>query len=138
MVPKHLKRFKETRNQCYNLTIGEKDLADLAFAGLFSYMKERMEGKEFIDVNQVLQRDVVHENRAKYHSSYGRFKENGSKEMKKHNVNYIDEESTSDNEVEVCVAEWVDTPKDKPISCSFLKPIVSKRDEMKVTFDVPK
>jgi hypothetical protein len=58
--------------------------------------------------------------------------------MKKHNVNYIDEESTSDNEVEVCVAEWVDTPKDKLISCSFLKPIVSKRDEMKVTFDVPK
>jgi hypothetical protein len=32
-VPEYLRRFRETRNKCYNLTIGEKDLADLAFAG---------------------------------------------------------------------------------------------------------
>jgi hypothetical protein len=30
----YLQRFRETRNKCYNLTIGEKDLTDLAFAGL--------------------------------------------------------------------------------------------------------
>jgi hypothetical protein len=30
----YLRRFRETRNKCYNLTIGEKDLTDLAFAGL--------------------------------------------------------------------------------------------------------
>jgi hypothetical protein len=39
------------RNKCYNLTIGEKDLADLAFAGLASHLKERMEGQEFADMN---------------------------------------------------------------------------------------
>jgi hypothetical protein len=39
------------RNKCYNLTIGEKDLADLAFAGLASHLKERMEGHEFADMN---------------------------------------------------------------------------------------
>jgi hypothetical protein len=33
-VPKYLRQFRETRNKCYNLTIGEKDLTDLAFAGL--------------------------------------------------------------------------------------------------------
>jgi hypothetical protein len=54
-VLEYLKRFRETRNRCYNLTIGEKDLADLAFVGLSSYLKEKMERQEFIDVNQVLQ-----------------------------------------------------------------------------------
>jgi hypothetical protein len=38
MVPKDIKRFKETRNKCYNLTVREKDLADLAYTGLSSYL----------------------------------------------------------------------------------------------------
>jgi hypothetical protein len=38
----------------------------------------------------------------------------------------------------VCVAKWIDTPKDKPISCSFLKPNPSKQDNVKYTFDVTK
>jgi hypothetical protein len=40
-VPEYIKRFRETRNRCYNLTLGERDLADLAFAGLSSYLKEK-------------------------------------------------------------------------------------------------
>jgi hypothetical protein len=36
------------------------------------------------------------------------------------------------------VAEWVDTPKDKLISYSFLKPNTGRKDEMKYTFDVSK
>jgi DNA repair ATPase RecN len=43
-VPKYLRQFRETRKKCYNLTIGKKDLADLAFAGLSPYLKEKMEG----------------------------------------------------------------------------------------------
>jgi DNA repair ATPase RecN len=54
-VPEYPRRFQETRNKCYNLTIGEKDLADLAFARLSSSLWEKMEGQEFLDVNQVLQ-----------------------------------------------------------------------------------
>jgi hypothetical protein len=50
-VPEFLKRFGETRNRCYDLTIGEKDLADLAFAGLSSHLREKMEGHEFADIN---------------------------------------------------------------------------------------
>jgi ferritin len=49
----YLKRFREMRNRCYNLTIGEKDLADLAFASLASYLKEKLEGQDFVDMNQV-------------------------------------------------------------------------------------
>jgi hypothetical protein len=36
------------------------------------------------------------------------------------------------------VAECVDTPRDKLISCSFLRHGAGKRDEIKYTFDVSK
>jgi hypothetical protein len=51
-------------------------------------------------------------------------------------VNFVDEDSDSDSDAEVCIAEWVDTPKCKPISCSFLKPNANKKEEMQYTFDV--
>jgi hypothetical protein len=54
IVPEYLKQFRETGNKCYNLTIGEKVLADLAFSVLSSYLREKMEGQDFVDVNQVL------------------------------------------------------------------------------------
>jgi hypothetical protein len=40
----YLKQFREVRNRCYNLTIAEKDLADLAFAGLMSYLRDKLDG----------------------------------------------------------------------------------------------
>jgi hypothetical protein len=113
-------------------------LADLAFAGLASYLKERMEGQEFIDVNQVMQRVVAQENRAKDVKSYGRFRYSGTREKEKHGVNFMDEDLASDSDAEVCVAEWVDTPKHKPMSCSFLKPKANEKEEMQYTFDVTK
>jgi hypothetical protein len=137
-VPEYLRRFRETRNKCYNLTIGEKDLVDLAFAGLSSYLKEKLEGQEFLDVNQVLQRAIVHENGARDHRSYSRFRDSGSKEREKSHINCVEEESASDDDVEVCAAKWVDTSRDKPIPCSFLKINPSKKDEIQYTFDVMK
>jgi hypothetical protein len=44
----------------------------------------------------------------------------------------------SDDEVEVCVVEWVDTPKDRPITCTFLKPGSGKKKEVRFTFDITK
>jgi hypothetical protein len=54
-LPNYLRWFRETKNRCYNLTIGEKDLADLAFVGLSLYLREKMDGQEFADTNQLLQ-----------------------------------------------------------------------------------
>jgi hypothetical protein len=49
-------------------------------------------------------------------------------------VHYIDDEVEDEEGNEICVAEWVEKPEDKPISCSFLKPNGGRRDEMKYTF----
>jgi hypothetical protein len=50
----------------------------------------------------------------------------------------VDDEKTSDSDAKVCVAKWVDTLKDRPITCPFLKPNTGKKEEVKYTFDVSK
>jgi hypothetical protein len=50
----------------------------------------------------------------------------------------VEDNMGSDDDAEVCVAEWVDTPKGKPVACSFLKPGPGKKEEMCFTFDVTK
>jgi hypothetical protein len=53
-------------------------------------------------------------------------------------VHFLEEEANNEQDNEICVAEWVEKPEDKPISCSFLKPNRGRRDEMRYTFDVTK
>jgi hypothetical protein len=48
-------RFRDMRNQCFNLNVSDKDLVDLAYPGLTPYLKEKLESHVFSDVNQVLQ-----------------------------------------------------------------------------------
>jgi hypothetical protein len=64
-VTSYIRRFRETKNRCYNLVISERDLAELAFNGLRSHIKEKLEGHEFIDVAQVLVRALAHESLSK-------------------------------------------------------------------------
>jgi hypothetical protein len=64
-ISDYLRRFREVRNRGYNLTIAEKDLADLAFAGLTPYLRDKLDGQEFSDTNQLLQRVLPYENCAK-------------------------------------------------------------------------
>jgi hypothetical protein len=70
-VVDYMRRFRDVRNKCYGLTIGEKDLAELAFIGLSMALRDKLEGQDFLDMNQVLQRAMVQENRAKEHMAYG-------------------------------------------------------------------
>jgi hypothetical protein len=50
-----------------------------------------------------------------------------------HQVHYIDDEVKDEEGNEICAAELVEKPGNKPISCSFLKPNKGRRDEMKYT-----
>jgi hypothetical protein len=87
-----------------------------------------------MDGNQLLQQAVLLENRARGHRSYGQFEESNSKD----NVSCVEQESASEDENKICVTEWVDTPKDKPIPSSFSRPNPGTKEEMKFTFDVSK
>jgi hypothetical protein len=50
----------------------------------------------------------------------------------------VDEEASNKEGNEICIAEWVKNPRDKPISCSFLKPNGGQREEMRYTSDMSK
>jgi hypothetical protein len=108
------RRFRDTHNKCFSQTIGQRDLTELAFAGLNPSLRDKLEGHNFAYVNQLLQRMLAQENRAKEHKSYTQFKETNSKE--KPSVNYMKEDPVSDEDVRVCMAEWVDTTSGKPLA----------------------
>ena len=58
-VIEYIRRFRDTKNRCYSLVISEKDLTKLALNGLRSHIKEKLEGYEFLTINQVLQRALA-------------------------------------------------------------------------------
>jgi hypothetical protein len=72
----YLRWFREVRNWCYNLTIAEKDLADLAFAGLTPYLRDKLDGQEFSNTNQLLQCVLPYKNCAKSNG----FRDNANKD----------------------------------------------------------
>jgi hypothetical protein len=130
----YLKRFREVRNRCYNLTIVEKDLADLAFVGLTPYLRDKLDGQECSDTNQLLQWALPYENRAKSIQ----FWDNANKDKEAHHVQFLEDEHNDEESNEICVAEWVENPEGKPIACSFLKPNEGWKDEIRYAFDVSK
>jgi hypothetical protein len=103
-ISDYLRWFREVRNWCYNLTIAEKDLADLAFAGLTLCLRDKLDGHEFFDTNQILQRALPYEK----HAKSSRFRDNANKDKEKHHVNFVDEEADNEEGNEICVAEWVE------------------------------
>jgi hypothetical protein len=46
------------------------------------------------------------------------------------------DEEADDVGNKICIADWVEKPGDKPISCSFLKPNEGQREQMRYTFGV--
>jgi hypothetical protein len=66
------------------------------------------------------------------------FRDNANKDKEKHHINFVDEEAGDEEGNKICVAEWVEKPGDKPVTCSFLKLNGRQREEIRYTFDVSK
>jgi hypothetical protein len=93
------RRFRDTKNQYLNLTIGEKDLANLAFNGLCSYIGEKFDNRHtFITLAQLQQRSLAQESRTKE-------PEDNLRPICR-NVEYVDydSDSSSDESNDICVA----------------------------------
>jgi hypothetical protein len=58
-VSNYLKRFKEVKNRCFNLSISDSDLANLAAKGLKYALRERLEGVNFYSLDSVLVRGMT-------------------------------------------------------------------------------
>ena len=58
-VHDYIRRFRDIRNRCFSVNIAKKNLADIAFSGLLAHIKDKLEGQEFLDVSQLLQKALV-------------------------------------------------------------------------------
>jgi hypothetical protein len=103
-VSNYIRRFRDTRNHCFNLNISDKDLADLAYSGLSSYLKEKLKSHIFSDISQVLQRALDCENCARESRSFPRSSDKPRNERHVNMVEYSSELS-DDVEADMCVAE---------------------------------
>ena len=57
-ISDYIRKLRDTRNR-YSLIISDRDLADLGFADLLDFHKEKLDGQEFLDVSQVLQKALA-------------------------------------------------------------------------------
>jgi hypothetical protein len=132
-ISAYIKRFKETKNQCFNLSITDMDLADICLKGLRSSIMDKIEGSDFLLVAQVQLRALVVENRMN--------KEKDNFKSRRSNVHIIDYDSDSsdDSDKEIYAAKFVWPSKEKSYSCSTLKPAnKGRQEEIKFTFYVSK
>jgi hypothetical protein len=87
LVVDYIRRFRYTRNQCFNLNISDKDLADLIYSRLSRYLKEKLDSHVFFYVSQVLQRALDCESWAKESRGFPR---SSDKPRNKRHVNMVE------------------------------------------------
>jgi len=115
------------------LSLSEKDLVDLALAGLRSNYREKLDGSSFYSINQFQAKALNQE--TKFKKEKDTYKSHRSNT---HIVEY-DSDSSNDEDKEVYAAEFVWLASAKPSTCTSLKPTEKNRqEEMKFTFDVSK
>jgi hypothetical protein len=116
----YFKWFKKIKNRCFNLTISKKDLADLAFQGMHSYLREKLEGHIYLSLTQLQQFASVQENRIKNTKETAR--------PSRHEVHVVEHSSDSsdDKSSEVLTIEFVWPSKAKSLTCDALKPTHKK------------
>ena len=102
-VSDYIRSFRDTRNRCFNLNLSERDIADLAFGGLSSALKDKLSSYDFIDVSQLLQKTLSCENKKDHRD----FRRNNDRPNRP-NINVVDcdTDSSDDENADVCVAEW--------------------------------
>jgi hypothetical protein len=115
------------------LTISDRDLADLAYSGLLDIHKEKLDGQDFLDVSQFLQKALANENRLKESKSSQKNNEKSNRPIY-YAFDYSDDEGNN-----VLTAEFVWPNKDKPRTCESLKSARKNRqEEIIYTFNVAK
>lgn len=106
LVPKDITRFRDTKNQCFNLVLSEKDPAELAYSGLLSHLKEKLEGCDFPYVSEVLQKAVAQESQAKESRNLQRSSNGNKTDRPSVNMLGYDCQLWDDEDTNICVAEW--------------------------------
>jgi hypothetical protein len=49
----YIRRFRDTKNRCFQIHVADKEVAGLAFNGLLSYLREKLDGTQFFSIAQL-------------------------------------------------------------------------------------
>jgi hypothetical protein len=49
-VNDYIRRFRDTRNRCFRIHVADKELSGLAFNGLLSYLRDKLDGTQFFSI----------------------------------------------------------------------------------------
>jgi hypothetical protein len=132
----YIRRFRDITNRCYSLTISNRDLADLGFAGLLDFHKEKLDGQELLDVSQVLQKALANQSRAKETRNLQKSNEKANRPVY---VLGCESNSSGDEGKDDYAVEFFWPSNNKHCTCGSLKPIKKNwQDNIKFTFDVSK
>jgi hypothetical protein len=115
-----VQRFREVRNKCYSLNLGDKQLAELAFQGLLPTLREKYASHDFESLNQLVSR--MSQETAKSYEPRRNFQKN---------VSYVDYSDLEDEDNMIGPTEWVKGKK--AVSCPF-----GKKEPEKFGFDITK
>jgi hypothetical protein len=118
----------DTRNQCFWIHVAYKELAGLAFNGLLSYLRDKLDGTQFFSIAQLHQQAF---------SCESWFKETSKSVARA--IHLVERESSDDESVDVYTIELVWPTKAKSSACSSLQPVQKNRqEEVKFNFNFPK
>ena len=62
-VTDYIQRFRDVRSRCYSLNLTDQQLAELAFQGLITPIREKFSAQEFESLAQLVQKVSAHESR---------------------------------------------------------------------------
>ena len=122
-VAAFIQRFRYVKNRCYSLVLSDQQLANAAFQGLLSHIKEKYASQEFESISQI----------ASWMT--GEYRPYGPKKSFQKKVNYVEYSDSPDSDGEqemVASAEWVQGNK-KLVSCPF-----GKKEPKSFGFDITK
>jgi hypothetical protein len=115
-----VQRFREVRNKCYRMNLGDKQLAELAFQGLLPTLREKYASYDFESLSQLVSR--MSQETAKSYEPKRNFQKK---------VSYVDYSDSEDKDNMIGLAEWVKGKE--TVYCPF-----GKKEPEKFDFDITK
>jgi hypothetical protein len=91
-----VQRFREVRNKCYSLNLGDKQLAEFAFQGLLPTLREKYASHDFESLSQLVSQ--MSQETSKSYEPRRNFQKK---------VSYVDYSDSEDEDNMIGLAEWV-------------------------------
>jgi hypothetical protein len=110
-VSDYVQRFRDVRSRCYSLRLTDSQIADLAFQGLLSPIKEKFSSQDFDSLSQLVQKVSAHE---------ARFQEMKKEKFLARKINYQGYSSDSDSDAEIGLADWASKGR-KVVTCPWAR-----------------